>query len=90
MVAGLVVITLVLGACSVPPDQPGASTTTSLDQTVTTATTSSDQTVTTVASSESTDTEVQDTDLGVLPEPGSGLEHPKTPNTTKVVPPPQD
>lgn len=90
MVAGLVVMTLVLGACSVPPDQPGASTTTSLDQTVTTATTSADQTVTTVASTESIETEVQGTDSSVLPQPGSGLDHPKAPNTTKVVPPPQD
>jgi hypothetical protein len=30
------------------------------------------------------------TEPSPLPEPGSGLVHPKTPNTTKVVPPPQD
>jgi hypothetical protein len=57
---------------------------------------SSQETPTTTLPSDSTTPAVDDDNTesggepGVLPEPGDGLDHPKTPNTSMVVPPPMD
>jgi hypothetical protein len=80
------VAVLTLGACAGNPEQGSTtSTTPAYSETVV-----EEQAPTEERTVEQGEDIGPDDGAGILPEPGGGLEHPKSPNTTMIVPPPRD
>ena len=86
IVASGIVMVLALGACAADPEQgPTIPTTTVYSETVV-----EEQVPAEEHTVEQGEDIGPDDGTGILPEPGDGLEHPKSPNTTMIVPPPRD
>ena len=80
------VVVVALGACAGNPEQGSTTLTTPVysEMLVEEQVPVEEQTV-----EQGKDIESDD-GTGILPEPGDGLEHPKSPNTSMIVPPPRD
>jgi hypothetical protein len=86
IVASGIVMVLALGACAADPDQgPITPSTTVHSETVV-----EEQAPTEEHTVEQGEDIGPDDGAGILPEPGDGLEHPKSPITTMIVPPSRD
>jgi hypothetical protein len=92
IVASGVVMALALGACAADPDQGSITPTTSVHSETGAEEQApvEEQAPTEEHTVEQGDDIGPDDGAGILPEPGDGLEHPKSPNTTMIVPPPRD